>query len=49
MKIYLVSARFVRDILYVSMDVIHWVGHCRDVFFGCAGGGGVVDFVCHGC
>lgn len=49
-RLYLVATRFVRDVLHVAVDVVHWVGHGGNVVFGCAGGGGVVDFVRHvGC
>ncbi len=44
---YLVAARFVGDIFYVSMDVVHWVGHGGDVLLGCAGAGVVLDLICH--
>ena len=46
---YLVPARFVGDILHIAMNVVHWVGHGGDIVLGCAGGGGVVDFVGHVC
>lgn len=48
-RLHLVPARFVRDILHVAVNVVHWVGHGGDVLLGCAGGGGVVDFVGHVC
>lgn len=44
---YLVSGSFVGDILRVAVDVVHGVGLGRDVFLGGAGGGGVMDLVCH--
>ena len=46
---YLVSARFVRNIFDIAVDVIHRFGHGGDVLLGCAGDGGVVDLVCHVC
>ena len=46
--VYLVSRRFVRDVLGITMDVVHRVGLRRDVFVGSLGDGVVVDLVCHG-
>ena len=46
---YLVAACFIRDILHIAMDVIHRVGHGRNVLLSRTGGGRVVDFVCHVC
>ena len=45
--IYLVPARLVGNVLDVAVDLIHGLGHGGDVFLGRAGGGVVVDLVCH--
>lgn len=44
---YLVPARSVRDILHVAMNIVHRVGHCRNVLLGRTGAGRVVNFVRH--
>ena len=44
---YLVPARFVGNVLDVAVDVVHGLGHGGDVLLGGAGGGVVLDLVCH--